>query len=77
MDFLFKLMLPVIIMGGIILVISVWGSIHRSLGKSGQAKSEKLGDWAIFAFIGLIILLALIFGDSSSDYRENLPIYLQ
>ena len=74
MEFLLKLLVPVLVMGGIVAVIGIWGSVHRSLGESGQKKSEKMGNWAIYALFGGIILLALIFGSGSN---ENLPFYLQ
>jgi hypothetical protein len=76
-ELLFKMLLPVLIVGVIMLVIGIWGNIHNSLGKEGQEVSNRMGEWALYGFFGIIILLAIIFGSSSVEFGENLPEYLQ
>ena len=59
------------------IILALWSKIHRSLDHKGRSKSEAAGTWVIYAILGGVVLLGILYGNSSNDFSENLPHYLQ
>ena len=59
------------------IILALWGKIHRSLDHQGRSKSVAAGNWVMYAILGGVVLLGILYGSSSNDFSENLPYYLQ